>query len=529
KLPKTSSGHDIIWVTVDRLTKSAYFLRMLEDYKMDRLARLYLNEIVARHGPVAYRLDLLEELNGVHDTFHVSNLKKCLADPTLQVPVDEIRVDDKLKFVEEPVKILEREFKKLKRSRIAVVKVRWNLKRGPEFTYYVPGPEELEQAPLSPEYVPGPEEPEQAPLSPDYVPGPEEPEQAPLSPDYPMYPEYMPPEDDVFPAKEQPLPIAATPTADSPGYIPEFDPNGDPMEDEEEDPKEEPADYPADSIVVALPAVDHVPPKEVTETLPQIPSPPLPIPSPQPDIPTYIEISKSYLPLRKRLRFASPTPSVSEEIAPTTLQGVNQRVTDLSTIVDQETIIMDRPVHRHLAVMVEREARMARKDWGLSMDASDNAHSDLMSLRTTLVTQMIKFQKHHGPAKGLARPDAPREAVSPWKSVVRFRKNGKLAPRFVGPFEIVEKVGPVAYRIDLLEELNGVHDTFHVSNLKKCLADPTLQVPVDEIRVDDKLKFMEEPVKILEREFKKLKRSRIAVVKVRWNLKRGPEFTCRRQ
>ncbi|GKC34237.1 putative reverse transcriptase domain-containing protein, partial [Tanacetum coccineum] len=89
--------------------------------------------------------------------------------------------------------------------------------------------------------------------------------------------------------------------------------------------------------------------------------------------------------------------------------------------------------------------------------------------------------------------------VSPWKGVIRFGKKGKLAPRFVGPFEIIEKVGPVAYRLDLPEELNGVHDTFHVSNLKKCLADPTL-------------------------EFKKLKRSRIAIVKVGWNSKCDPEF-----
>ncbi|GJV83825.1 hypothetical protein Tco_1523723 [Tanacetum coccineum] len=119
--------------------------------------------------------------------------------------------------------------------------------------------------------------------------------------------------------------------------------------------------------------------------------------------------------------------------------------------------------------------------------------------------------------------------VSPWKGVVRFGKKGKLAPRFVGPFEIIKKVGPVAYRLDLPEELNGVHDTFHVSNLKKCLADPTLQVPLDEIRVDAKLNFVEEPVEILEREFKKLKRSRIAIVKVRWNSKRGPEFTWERE
>ncbi|GJY89703.1 putative reverse transcriptase domain-containing protein [Tanacetum coccineum] len=119
--------------------------------------------------------------------------------------------------------------------------------------------------------------------------------------------------------------------------------------------------------------------------------------------------------------------------------------------------------------------------------------------------------------------------VSPWKCVIRFGKKGKLAPRFVGPFEIIEKVGPVAYRLDLPEELNGVHDTFHVSNLKKCLANPTLQVPLDEIRVDAKLKLVEEPVEILEKEFKKLKRSRIAIVKVQWNSKHGPEFTWERE
>ncbi|GKE95468.1 putative reverse transcriptase domain-containing protein, partial [Tanacetum coccineum] len=119
--------------------------------------------------------------------------------------------------------------------------------------------------------------------------------------------------------------------------------------------------------------------------------------------------------------------------------------------------------------------------------------------------------------------------VSLWKGVVCFGKKRKLAPRFVRPFEIIKKVGPVAYRLDFPEELNGVHDTFHVSNLKKCLADPTLQVPLDEIRVDVNLNFVEEPVEILEREFKKLKRSRIAIVKVRWNSKRGPEFTWERE
>ncbi|GJS36693.1 putative reverse transcriptase domain-containing protein [Tanacetum coccineum] len=78
----------------------------------------------------------------------------------------------------------------------------------------------------------------------------------------------------------------------------------------------------------------------------------------------------------------------------------------------------------------------------------------------------------------------------PWKGVVCFEKKGKLAPRFFGPFEITEQIGSVAYRLRLPEELNGIHDTFHVSNLKKCLADPTQQVPLDEIQVDAKLNFV---------------------------------------
>ncbi|GJS34642.1 putative reverse transcriptase domain-containing protein [Tanacetum coccineum] len=98
--------------------------------------------------------------------------------------------------------------------------------------------------------------------------------------------------------------------------------------------------------------------------------------------------------------------------------------------------------------------------------------------------------------------------VSPCKGVVHFGKKGKLAPRFVGPFEITKRISPIAYRLRLPEELNGVHDTFYVSNLKKCLAESTLHVPLEETYVDAKLNFVEEPMEILEREFKKLKRSR---------------------
>ncbi|GJW82756.1 putative reverse transcriptase domain-containing protein [Tanacetum coccineum] len=105
--------------------------------------------------------------------------------------------------------------------------------------------------------------------------------------------------------------------------------------------------------------------------------------------------------------------------------------------------------------------------------------------------------------------------VSPWKGVVHFGKKGKLAPRYVGPFEILEKISLVAYRLRLHAELNSVHDTFHVSNLKKCLVDANFHVPLDEIKVDKTLCFIEEFVEIMDREIKKLKRRKIAPVKVR--------------
>ncbi|GKE74449.1 putative reverse transcriptase domain-containing protein, partial [Tanacetum coccineum] len=119
--------------------------------------------------------------------------------------------------------------------------------------------------------------------------------------------------------------------------------------------------------------------------------------------------------------------------------------------------------------------------------------------------------------------------VSPRKEVICFGKQGKLNPRYIGPFKVLAKVGTVAYRLELPQQLSGVHSTFHVSNLNKCLSDEPLAIPLDEIHIDDKLYFIEELVEIMDREFKRLKQSRIPIIKVRWSSRRGPEFTWGRE
>ncbi|GKA32532.1 hypothetical protein Tco_0718899 [Tanacetum coccineum] len=106
--------------------------------------------------------------------------------------------------------------------------------------------------------------------------------------------------------------------------------------------------------------------------------------------------------------------------------------------------------------------------------------------------------------------------VSPRKGVIQFGKRGKLNPRYIGPFKILKRV-------------SNVYSTFHVSNLKKCLSDESLVIPMKELRLNDKLNFVKEPVEVMDREVKKLRQSRIPIVKVRWNSKRGPKFTWERE
>ncbi|KAK9061841.1 hypothetical protein SSX86_000226 [Deinandra increscens subsp. villosa] len=115
--------------------------------------------------------------------------------------------------------------------------------------------------------------------------------------------------------------------------------------------------------------------------------------------------------------------------------------------------------------------------------------------------------------------------VSPWKGVIRFRKRGKLSPRFIGPFKILARVGKVAYQLELPEELSGIHNTFHVSYLRKCLADESAYVPLDDLVIDDKLNYVERPIAILDRKVKRLRNREVNQVKVQWEHRKGSDLT----
>ncbi|CAN6482804.1 unnamed protein product [Victoria cruziana] len=106
--------------------------------------------------------------------------------------------------------------------------------------------------------------------------------------------------------------------------------------------------------------------------------------------------------------------------------------------------------------------------------------------------------------------------ISPTKGIFRFGKKGKLSPRFIGPFEVIEKIGSCAYRLALSPHLSQVHDVFHISMLRKYLPDPNRQVEYADIQVDERLNIPEEPVRIIDEHVKRLRNKQIPMVKVEW-------------
>ncbi|GJW35828.1 hypothetical protein Tco_0058748 [Tanacetum coccineum] len=166
---------------------------------------------------------------------------------------------------------------------------------------------------------------------------------------------------------------------------------------------------------------------------------------------------------------------------------------------------------------------------GLTQQMFDRANTEHSTLKRLSVMDKYLAEFDTDLRSEIKGQHALRRNVSPWKGVIRFGKRGKLSPRYIGPFKIIERIGPVAYKLEFPDKLHRIHSTFHVSNLKKCMADENLVIPLEEIQLDDKLHFIEEPVEIMDRKVKQLKQSRIPIVKVRWNSRRGPEYTWERE
>nr|GEV25903.1 putative reverse transcriptase domain-containing protein [Tanacetum cinerariifolium] len=168
------------------------------------------------------------------------------------------------------------------------------------------------------------------------------------------------------------------------------------------------------------------------------------------------------------------------------------------------------------------------KDFVVYCDASPKGLGDVVMQKEKVISyasRQLEIHEENYTNHELELGDSVILKVLPWNGVVHFGKRGKLNPRYVRLFKVLEKVGFVTYKLELPEELSRVHNTFHVSNLKKCHVDKPLAVPLEGLHFDNKLYFVEEPVEIVDHEVKRLKRSRIPLVKVRWNSKRGREFT----
>ncbi|GJW20532.1 putative reverse transcriptase domain-containing protein [Tanacetum coccineum] len=145
-------------------------------------------------------------------------------------------------------------------------------------------------------------------------------------------------------------------------------------------------------------------------------------------------------------------------------------------------------------------------DTQLHMSTTYNPETDGQSKRTIQTLEdmlracVIDFGKgweKHLPLVELSYNNS-YHAMSPRKGVIRFEKRGKLNPRYIGPFKILERIGLVAYKLELSKELSNIHNTFHISNLKKCLSDESLVIPMKDLRLDDKLNFVEEPMEIMD-------------------------------
>ncbi|XP_021601664.1 uncharacterized protein LOC110606926 [Manihot esculenta] len=187
----------------------------------------------------------------------------------------------------------------------------------------------------------------------------------------------------------------------------------------------------------------------------------------------------------------------------------------------------------HLSIISDRDPRFTSRFWeklhealGTKLNFSTVFHpqTDGQSER---VIQTLEDMLRNLKRKAIAYEvgDKVFLKVSPWKRVLRFGKKRKLSPRFIGPYEIIERVGLVAYRLTLLPELDKIHNVFHVSMLRRYRSDPSYVISSETIDIQPDLTYEEEPVKILAQEIKELRNKKIPLVKILWRNHKTEEAT----
>nr|GEU35525.1 reverse transcriptase domain-containing protein [Tanacetum cinerariifolium] len=623
KLPKSSQGYDTIWVIVDRFTKSAILvpifaskfwkllqkalgtsLDMILFSKQGKLNPICVGpfKVLAKVGAVAYKLELPQELSRVHNTFHESNLKKCYADEPLVVLLDGLH------FAEEPIEIIDREVKRLKRSRIPIFKVRWNSRKGSEFTWkredqfqkknilhHILGeiPRvwfnlEKETIILWWRYKGNEFIGELLRITPigrrkwidrkikderrikrrirmssrtatidlfnmigDLVLQSEDGVGLAFNASILEIRRFtfnnfarrisslivkrmsssIPPTSGITISITSELtssesggaisydlmpgvgPVARSPYRLAPSEMKELSNQLQKLYDKG---FIRPTSSPWGSLVLFVKKKDGsfrmcIDYRELNK---------LTVKNryPLPRIDNLFDILKTafrtryghyelqvmpfgltnalavFMDLRNR-------PREGIHVDPARIESIKDWASPKTTMEICQFLGLVRYYRRFIAGFLKIAKSMTKlTQKGVKYDWGDKEEAAFQLIKKKLCSASI-----------LALPEGSEDFV------------GKLNPICVGPFKVLAKVGVVAYKLELPQELSRVHNTFHVSNLKKCYADEPLVVPLDGLH------FAEEPIEIMDREVKRLKRSRIPIFKVRWNSRRGPEFTWKRE